>query len=113
MDGISTTNLDYRGFYSVTPITLLNNEESLYINEIKASSFGLGYGTSMLNEILDIADSRGLSVCLNANCTIYEESGLNQEQLQEWYFRHGFNPVLELDPFNSTNFFYREAKQII
>lgn len=101
-------NHDYRGFYRYSYITLLNGEKSLYIEEISADKYGYGYGSSMLQEILNIAEENNVSCCLNANCDIYEEKGLTQEELEEWYFRYGFNPALDLDPFNSTNFFYRD-----
>lgn len=102
-------NSDYRGIYRVYPITLLNNEKSLYIAEIKASKYGYGYGSSLLKEILEKADKDHCSVCLHANCGIYEEGGLNQEELENWYFRNGFNLCLDLDPLFGINFFYREC----
>lgn len=102
-------NKDYRGFYRVWYITLLNNEKSLYIAEIRASKLGCGYGSSMLNEILDQVDKEHISVCLHANSSLYEK-GLNQHDLEDWYFRHGFNHNLDLDPLRGTNFFYREKQ---
>lgn len=100
---------DYRGIYRVYHITLSNNERSLYIAEIKASKYGYGYGSSMLQEILELAKKENISVCLHANCGVYEEGGLNQEQLENWYFRNGFNLCHNLDPFYGLNFFYRDV----
>lgn len=100
-------NSDYRGFYKLSYITLLNNEKSLYINEIKASKIGYGYGSSMLREILEKAGKEDISVCLHANSSLYEV-GLDQHNLENWYFRNGFNLNLDLDPLNGTNFFYKD-----
>lgn len=101
---------DYRGIYSIYYITLSNNEKSLYIAEIKASKYGCGYGSSMLKEILEKADKEHISTCLHANCGIYEDGGLNQEELENWYFRNGFNLCYDLDPSIGYNFFYRDVR---
>lgn len=100
---------DYRGVYRTYHITLSNHERSLYIAEIKASKCGYGYGSSMLREILEQANKEHISVCLHANCGVYENGGLNQRQLEEWYFRNGFNLCHNLDPFYGLNFFYRDV----
>ena len=98
---------DYRGFISFSYITLLNNEKSLYIHELYADKKGCGYGNSLLQEILNRADDEHISVCLHAN--VFAD-GLNQNELEDWYFRNGFNKVYDLYPRSSTNFFYREAR---
>lgn len=102
------TKTDYKGTYTIYPITLLNNERSLYIAEIRAKEKGCGYGSIMLEEIIEYADRYSLSVCLHANSNYFEDKGLCQEDLENWYFRRGFNLVLDLDPNNGSNFFYRE-----
>ena len=101
------TKTDYRGTFTIYPITLSNGEKSLYIEEIISEEKGMGYGSSMLQEILDYAEERGLSVCLHANANYFDEEGLDQEQLEEWYIRYGFEPVYYLDSNNGTNFFYK------
>lgn len=101
-------NKDYRGIYRIYYITLANKEKSLYIAEIKANKYGCGYGSSMLNEILERAEKEHISVCLHANCGIYEDIGLNQHYLEEWYFRRGFNLCNYLDPSHGYNFFYKD-----
>ena len=100
---------DYRGYYILTYIFLLNGEKSLYISELHANNKGCGYGNSLLKEILERADEEHISVCLHANSSVFDdEDGLSQQDLEDWYFRNGFNRVYDLCP-NSTNFFYREA----
>lgn len=101
-------NEDYRGYYRLSYIILTNNQKSLYIAEIKAKEFGLGYGSDMLREILEKAEEERLPVCLHANCNVFEEQGLNQEELEDWYFRNGFNLCPDLDPSIGYNFFYRD-----
>ena len=100
---------DYKGTYTIYPKQLSNGEESLYIAEIYSNKKGCGYGRQMLEEIIDYANEQNLSICLHANCHYFnDEEGLEQKDLEDWYFRNGFNLCPELDPDGSTNFFYKD-----
>ena len=102
------TKTSYKGTYTVYPKQLSNGEKSLYIAEIISNKSGCGYGSQMLQEILDYANTKNLSVCLHANADFLETKGLNQTELENWYYRNGFNLCPELDPDGSSNFFYKE-----
>lgn len=103
------TKTSYKGTYTIYPKQLSNGEKSLYIAEIYANKKGCGYGRQLLEEIIKYAERNKMSVCLHANADYYNDlKGLNQIELEEWYFRNGFNLCPELDPDNSTNFFFKE-----
>lgn len=106
------TKTDYKGTYTIYPKQLSNGEESLYIAEIRSSTKGCSYGTQMLQEIFEYANKKNMSICLHANSEYFEEDGLTQQDLEDWYFRNGFNLYPDLDPDNSTNFFYKDSNII-
>ena len=47
---------------------------------------GKGHATALLQQILDDADKEGITLYLE----IQASDGLNRDQLQDWYERHGF-----------------------
>ena len=103
------TKSSYKGTYTVYPKQLSNGEKSLYIAEIYANKKGCGYGRQLLEDIFKYAKRNKLSICLHANADFYSDSnGLNQIELEDWYFRNGFNLCPDLDPDSSTNFFYKD-----
>ena len=105
------TKTSYKGGYTLFPKVLSNGEKCLYIAEIYSNKKGFGYGRDLLNEIIDYANVKKLSLCLHANFFyMNSRDGLNQQELEDWYFRNGFNLCPELDPDGSTNFFYREVR---
>jgi len=106
------TKTSYKGTYTIYPITLTNNEKSLYISEIRAKIKGCGYGNKLLDEIIEYATKRKMSICLHANANYFDEYGLNQYSLEDWYIRRGFEHRYDLDPTNSSNFYYHNHLDI-
>lgn len=62
--------------------------------EVNRAYRGRGYGTNILRLALSIADERGVTLLLGV---APDGTGLDAEQLIDWYGRHGFERLVEMN----------------
>ena len=83
-------NVKFRGHVQTLRLELQEDEHGhfIYIGliNVKKQSMNRGIGTSIINEIVDLANNRGYRVKLWATC-VY---GSNLSRLIEFYGRFGF-----------------------
>lgn len=75
---------------------LSDGRTSLYVSKINSDNKGSGDGSELLDMIGNYSDFNGIPVSLYPVCPDFTE----QERLERWYVRKGFefNPHLDTDP---------------
>ena len=85
---------------------LADDEESLFLNDIKSNIPGKGNASKVLKAIINYANEFDLPISLRASSGgHYNSSGLKQEDLIKWYERNGFELRPEASNFGRDEIF--------
>ncbi len=71
---------------AIADVGLINDQYQIFRINVPRKYRGKGFGSRLLKQIIKDADSQGVRLMVG----IVASDGLNYDQLEAWYKRHGF-----------------------